>query len=321
MKAVRYHAYGSEPTVEEVDAPAIGPDDVLIRVERAALNPLDVKLHSGRMQWYFALQLPYVMGSDLAGVVERVGSAVTNRKPGEQVIGHRTPLVGGAFAQLAAVPACDCVALPPSLSLSQGAAIPTAASTAWLALFETGRLQAGQSVLVHAGAGGVGGFAVQFAKAAGAHVVATASGEGVNVVRSLGADLVIDYQVEDFDQIVSSLDLVLDTVGGETLDRSFAVLKRGGRLVSAVIAPDPAKAAAADVEAHRIYFRLEPGALSTIVEQVVRRDMTVLIDSEFPFHDVSRALARQASARARGKVVLTEVQGSLVGLPQRPAMR
>ena len=304
MKAIRYHAYGDVPQVEQVEFPEIAEDEVLVRVAAAALNPLDVKLHSGAMQWYFPLALPYAMGSDLAGTVERAGSAVTGRPPGTRVIGRRAPLVGGAFAEFAAVPAADCILLPPQLDFGEGAAIPTAAGTAWLALFETARLQAGERILVHAGAGGVGGFAVQFAKAAGAVVYATASGDGLDVVRRLGADHVIDYRAAPFEAAVTGMDVVLDTVGFETLDRSFAVMRRGGRLVSVVMPPDPTKAEAAGVFASRVYYKLEPGGLQAICDRIVDEDLKILVDREFPLAEFRAAFARQASGRARGKVLL-----------------
>ena len=307
MKAIRYHAYGDPPRIEDLEPPVIGPDDVLVQVAAATLNPLDIKLHSGARQSYFPLDFPYIMGSVLAGTVERVGAAVDGLRPGDRVIGRRAPVLGGAFAQFAAVPAADCFPLPAAMSFSTGAGIPTAAGTAWLALFGTARLRRGQSVLVHAGAGGVGSFAVQFAKAAGAEVFATASGDGLDIVRRLGADHVIDYRAQPFETVVEGLDVVLDTVGFDTLDRSFGILKRGGHLVSAVMEPDEAKARAAAVSISRIHYRLEPGGMTSICSKIVDLDLEVLIDCEIPFVDFNQAIARQASGRARGKVVLVDI--------------
>lgn len=248
MKAVRIHGYQQAPKIEDIPTPEIGPDEVLIRVEAAALNPLDGKLQAGNMERFFPLTFPYTMGTDFAGTVERVGTSVSSWQPGNKVIARPDPTTGGAFAELAAVPSASCVALPPSVSMTD------AAGTAWKALFEAAGLEAGQTVLIHAG--GVGSFAVQFAHAAGARVFATASGDGVELVRSLGADRVIDYKAEDFASRVSDVDVVLDTIGGETQTRSFDVLRSGSYLISTVMPPDEATAKTRGVSASMVYLSL-----------------------------------------------------------------
>jgi NADPH:quinone reductase-like Zn-dependent oxidoreductase len=304
MRALRYHRYNGDLAIEELPDPAPGTDEVLVRIAAAALNPLDLKLHSGRMQWYFELQLPYAMGTDLAGIVASVGAGVVDFRPGDRVVCRRPPLLGGAVAELALLPQGDCAALPPAMSMLEGAAIPTAAGTARASVIEVAKLKAGQSILIHAGAGGVGSFAVQFAKLAGAHVIATASGDGVELVRSLGADEVIDYRAHDFVRAVSDVDVVLDTIGLATQERSFDVLKPGGHLVSLVSAPDSDKARTKGVAASRVYYQLRPGQLRALVDEVAAKQVKVLIDSTVPFEQFPKALDRLGSGRARGKVVL-----------------
>lgn len=308
MRALRYSQYETPLTIEDMPLPDVGVDDVLIRTEAAALNPLDVKLHSGTMQWFFKLELPYIVGSDLAGTVERVGSGVRAFRPGDRVIGRRPPLLGGAFAEYVAVPQADCTLLPAGISVAEGAAIPTACGTAWAAVLDVAKLQAGQSILIHAAAGGVGSIAVQLAKRAGAHVIATASGDGLEIARSLGADRVIDYRREDFAQLLSGLDVVFDTVGGETQERSFAVLRPNGLLMSAVSQPDENKAKERDIRVARIYYKLVPGGLAVLVDEFVAMKVRILIDSRYPFERYAEAFERQASGRARGKIVVDMVK-------------
>lgn len=304
MRALRYHDYGTEPSLETIPEPVPGPGEVLVRVEKAALNPLDIKLLSGGWRAYFALDLPYVMGSDFAGAIVAAGDRQGESMIGTAVVGRRAPLVGGAFADYAVVGLDYCAVLPPSMAADHGAAIPTAAGTAWEALFDAGQLRSGQTVLIHAAAGGVGGFAVQFAKAIGARVIATASGDGIELARGYGADEVIDRHSVDFADMIERVDLVVDTVGSEAQRRSFEVLRPGGRLVSVVSVPDAALAAASRVEAVRVYHRLEPGGLAVLVGRVIDLGVRVTIDDVYPFSDPAMALDRQRSGRARGKIIL-----------------
>ncbi len=280
---------------------------MLIRVEAAALNPLDVQLQAGSIERLLPLTFPYTMGVDLAGTVERVGTDVATWRPGDRVIARHKPATGGAFAEFVSIAADSCVALPPTMPMTDGAGIPTAGCTAWKALFVDAELRAGQTVLIHAGAGGVGSFAVQFAHAAGAYVFATASGDGLELVRSLGADRVIDYRTEVFERLVSNADVVLDTIGGDTLTRSCDVLRPGGHLVSAVRPPDAATAKAKGVAASMVSLSawLNGSHLRTVVNEVQEKSIRVLIDRTLPMSQVVEALERQASGRARGKIILT----------------
>ncbi|WP_322981462.1 NADP-dependent oxidoreductase [Pseudomonas sp. C11] len=307
MKAVRIHAYNEAPTLEDAPIPEIGADDILVRIQAAALNPLDALLVSGVASRFFTIRLPLTLSSDFAGTVERVGEAVSQWKPGDAVIGWADAGTSGGLAELAAVPASGAVALPSSLSMAQGAAIPTAGSTAWHALFSVAKLQAGETVLIHGGAGGVGSFAVQFAHKAGARVIATASGDGLELVRRLGAAEVIDYKTQDFASLVSGVDVVLDLVGDETQMRSFSVLRRGGRLVSTVAAApvDEVAMQAHGVSASIIYVKAYASRLDEVVAAVAEQGIEVVLDRNLPLAQFAEAWERQISRRARGKIVVS----------------
>lgn len=305
MRAARLGAYRARLLVQEVPAPVVGPDDVLVRVAAAALNPLDVRIQQGLASDLFPVRFPYTPGTDLAGVVEAVGARVGGWMAGAAVVARTDPREGGALAELAAVPARHLARLPAGLSLEEAAGAPTAAGAAWQALMETGGLRAGETVLVHAGAGGVGSFAVQIARNAGARVIATASGDGVEVVRSLGAHAVIDHRAEVFEALAREVDLVLDTVGGETQRRSFGVLRRGGRLVSTVEPPSVALSEAHGVEGGFVLHRPDAVRLSRLLVLIAAGSLRTQLDSVTPLEGLAEAFARQASGRARGKVVVT----------------
>jgi len=304
MKAARIHDYGAPLALEEVQTPEIGPDEVLVRVKAAALNPLDVQLHSGKMHGFFPLGFPYTLGTDLAGTVERAGASVTRWRGGEAVVARTDPTKGGALAEFAVVPAADLAAAPKAASL-EDAGIPTAAGTAWQALFEVADLRRGQTVLVHAGAGGIGSFAIQLARNAGARVIATASGAGMEIARRLGADQVIDYRSERFEDRLSDLDMVLDTVRDDTQQRSFGVLRPGGTLVSTTAPPDEALAKAHRVSASFVFHQSDGSRLQKIVERIDAGTLKVLMDRTVPLEALDDAFRHQGSGRARGKIILS----------------
>lgn len=304
MKAARIHAYKQIPVVENIPLPEIAAHQVLLRIEAAALNPLDALVVSGVAAQFFDIKLPITPGTDFAGTVVEVGSAVENWRAGDRVIAFTDASSSGGFAQFAAVPAKACVALPPELSAAEGAAIPIAATTAWHSLFSTAYLKAGETVLIHAAAGGVGTFAVQFAKNAGAKVIATASGDGVDLVARLGADEVIDYRSQDFAELVRDVDVVLDLVGGETQLRSFEVLRSGGRLVSTVMPPDASIARSFGVTTTIFYAAPYAYRLGELISEIVKQGVSVVIDREVPLDDFTEAWTRLTSGHARGKILL-----------------
>lgn len=316
MKAVRIHQYGSidNAVLEEISAPKIGLDEVLVQVEAASINPLDVKLISGDMKDYFPLTMPYTVGTDLSGTVVEAGLLAARWKQGDRVIARLEPGSslnkhrGGAFAEFVVVPAQLLTTAPTKLDLATSAGLPTAAGTAWQALFENAHLKPGQTILVHAGAGGVGSFAVQLAKYIGARVISTVSAANTGLVRSLGADQVIDYRTEDFSVALRDVDVVLDTVGGETLSKSYQVLKPGGFLISLVMPPDQEQAEAHDITATFIGHRSHAARLDLIAGLCDAGKLRVIVNRTFYLSDMQEGLAHSASGRACGKILLRPAQ-------------
>lgn len=286
MKALHITAFGTEATLADLPAPTPGPDQVAVDVVAAALNPLDLKLASGAMHDYFPSALPYILGTDFSG---RVATAGPGWQVGDPVIGRLDPVNGGAFAEKIVIDAAHLAPAPSHTSLTDAAGVPTAAATAWQALVEVANVQSGQTVLVHAAAGGVGSFAVQIARRLGARVVATASGSGVAIAEKLGADSVLDYRQVAFDSELRGIDVVLDTVGGEVGIRSRQVLKPGGLLVTT---PAPAEGA------EFVFHTSDAARLAKVAE------LEVLVDRTFPLADGAQALAYLAEGHARGKVLL-----------------
>ena len=306
MKAARIHAYGTiaDILIEDMPDPEPGLDDVLIRVEAAALNPLENKLIAGYLKGFFPLAFPYTLGTDLAGTVVATGRLVATVKPGDRVIARTDPTVGGAFAELAAVPARLVVPVPRNVPLASLAGLPTAAASAWQALFEAAAIQPGQSVLVHAGAGGVGSFAVQLARLAGADVTATASAANLDLVRSLGAEEVIDYRSQDFATVVKAVDLVIDTIGGETLERSLGIIRPGGKLVGLSAPFDTEAAKARGIDAQFLFHQSDAGRLAAVAALVAEGRLQSIIGKEFALSDTALALRLLSKGGARGKTLL-----------------
>ena len=305
MRAARIHDYGAAPVLDDAQAPAMGPDEVLVRVRAARLNPLDVKLQSGAMRDFFPLAFPYTLGTDLAGSVEQAGPLATRWRQGDEVVARLDPTRGGALADFAVVPATYLAAAPTTVSLADAAGVPTAAGTAWQALFDVAKLKRGETLLVHAGAGGVGSFAIQLARMTGARVVATASGTGIDIARRLGADQVIDYRSDDFTTKVSDVDVVLDTIGGETQQRSFGVLRARGTLVATASPPDETLAKAHQVRASFVFHQSDGSRLGLLLRLLDAGTLEVLVDRKVALEELDDAFRHQASGRARGKIILS----------------
>jgi NADPH:quinone reductase-like Zn-dependent oxidoreductase len=242
MKAVRVHKFGSPEviSIDDLPKPQPGRGEVVVRVKAAGIGPWDGLIRSGKS--VLPHPLPLTLGSDLSGEVDSVGAGVENLKIGDEVFGVTNERFTGAYAEYAVARAAMLAPKPKRLNHTHAASVPVVAVTAWQMVFDFAQLSSGQAVLVHGGAGNVGGYAVQLAKRAGAVVIATASVENDSYVRRLGADGVIDYRVRRFEERVKEIDAVLDTVGGETLDRSYGVLKRGGIVVSSATQPSKEKA-------------------------------------------------------------------------------
>jgi NADPH:quinone reductase-like Zn-dependent oxidoreductase len=237
-----------EPLREaDVPEPIVGAHDVLVRVEAAGLNPLDEKIRAGEFKQVLPYKLPLIPGNDVAGTVIRVGAGVRGFKPGDEVYARPGQDRIGTFAERIAVAEGDLALKPASISMHEAGSLPLVALTAWQALVERGRVRPGQNVLIHAGAGGVGSVAIQLAKHLGASVATTASGSNADFVRELGADTVIDYRTQDFEQRLVGYDLVLDSLGGENLEKSLRVLGPGGKAIGIAGPPDPAFAREADL--------------------------------------------------------------------------
>ncbi|GDY60887.1 hypothetical protein SAV14893_002800 [Streptomyces avermitilis] len=221
-----------EPLQEaDVPEPTVGEHDVLVRVEAAGLNPLDEKIRAGEFKQILPYKLPLILGNDVAGTVISVGTAVRGFKPGDEVYARPHQDRIGTFAERIAIAEDDLALKPASISMEEAGSLPLAALTAWQALVERGKVRPGQKVLIHAGAGGVGSIAIQLAAHLGASVATTASGSNADFVRALGADTVIDYRSQDFEQLLTGYDLVLDSLGGENLEKSLRVLKPGGKAI------------------------------------------------------------------------------------------
>ncbi|MGW3056584.1 NADP-dependent oxidoreductase [Streptomyces goshikiensis] len=291
--------------VTDVPVPAVGPRDVLIEVRAAGVNPVDHLIVKGFLSTGEPSR-PLVIGNELAGVVTQVGAEASRFAVGDEVFSRVDPRVGGAFAEYVAVDESLVAAKPSRLTFEEAASLPLVALTALQALTEQADVRSGTRVLIHGGAGGVGSAAVQIAKQLGAEVVATAGSGSVELVRELGADRVIDYRTEKFEEVVSDVDVVLDTIGGETQERSFGVLKSGGTLVSIVAIPDAeAKKARWNVEARSFFMRPQGEQLAHLAGLVESGQLRPIVETVFPLDEASEALQKVERGGARGKTVIS----------------
>jgi len=268
MKAVRVHRFGPPEVISLDDLPKPEPDrgEVVVRVKAAGIGPWDALIRSGKS--VLPQPLPLILGSDLSGEVDSVGVGVEKFKVGDEVFGVTNERFTGAYAEYAVAKAEMLAPKPKRLNHTHAASIPVVAVTAWQMVFDLAQVSSGQAVLVHGGAGNVGGYAVQLAKRVGAMVIATASVENNSYVRRLGADGVIDYRAKRFEERVKDIDVVLDTVGGETLDRSYGVLKRGGIVVSAAAQPSRERAEQHGVRAFFFLVQVTTERLKMIGEMI-----------------------------------------------------
>ncbi|HLK51771.1 MAG TPA: NADP-dependent oxidoreductase, partial [Bryobacteraceae bacterium] len=287
MKAVRLHEYGGPEVLKYEDAPRPEPaaGEILVKVHAAAVNPVDWKVRAGHLKGFLNYQLPLIPGWDLSGVVQAAGPGVTAWKNGDEVYSRPDISRNGAYAEYIAVKATEVARKPKSLDHTQAAAIPLAALTAWQALFDAGGLQAGQRVLIHAAAGGVGTFAVQLARWKGAHVLGTASERNHAFLRQLGADETIDYSKVRFEDVVHDVDLVLDAMAGETRDRSWKVIRKGGILVTILGQPSAEDAAKHGVRAAGVFVQPNQAELDQISGLVDSGKLKPIIEAVLPLQD------------------------------------
>lgn len=310
MKAVVINHYGSKEELHEilVEDPVPGPRQVIVKLSATSINPIDWKLREGYLKQLFDWPFPIILGWDAAGVITEVGEQVTEWKTGDRVFARPATTRFGTYAEYAAVDADLLARIPDNISFAEAASVPLAGLTAWQALFDHADLKPGEKVLVHAGAGGVGSLAVQFAKVRGAYVIATAGAENSDFLKSLGVDEVIDYHTTHFEDVLSDIDVVFDTMGGEIQKASFKVLKKGtGRLVSIVNAPDQTLAERYGVAAESIWLKENGGQLKEIADLLASGKVKAIVGAEFPFSEqgLKEAHALSETHHARGKIVIT----------------
>jgi len=303
MKAVRIHGFGGTDALKYEDAPIPEPkeDEILIRVIAAGINPFDVDLREGYIK---SLTFPLTLGLDVAGVVEKTGAKITRFKKGDAVYAFLNYIEQGGYAEFAIAKENWVSPKPKSITHQEAASLPVAACTAWLALVEKANLGAGQTVLIHGGSGGVGSLAIQIAKARGARVIATASASNQELLRQLGADQAIDYKATKFEDVVKDVDVVLDSIGGDTLVRSYGVIKKGGIVVSLVAEVDQKALDAHGIRGVAIGVKPSADRLAEITKLVDANKLKPMVSQVFPLSDAVKAREAVATHHTRGKIVL-----------------
>ena len=309
MKAVRIHDYGGPEVLRHEDAPQPEPaaGEVLVRVHAAAVNPIDWKVRAGYLKSMIRYPLPMIPGWDFSGVVEAAGNGVTEWKKGDEVYGRPDLGRDGAYGEYIAVRAPEIANKPKSLDHIHAAAIPLAGLTAWQAIFNVGGLSAGQKILIHAASGGVGSFAVQLAKWKGAYVIGTASARNHDFLRQLGADETIDYQSARFEDAVRDVDVVLDSLAGETRTRSWQVLKKGGILVSILGPPSAEEATRYGVRAGSLLVQPNAAELRELAALADSGKLRTIVETVLPLKEAARAQEINQTLHTRGKIVLQVV--------------
>ncbi|WP_144701849.1 NADP-dependent oxidoreductase [Fictibacillus phosphorivorans] len=337
MKAMIIDRYGEDVALQEtkIDIPEIGEQDLLIRIHAASINPIDFKIRDGKVKMLLSFQMPLILGNDFSGTVEQVGSKVTKFQPGDKVFGRPRKSRIGTFAEYISIHEEDVAIAPSNISLIESASLPLVGLTTWQAFHDVLQLKEGQKILIHAGAGGVGTFAIQLAKTMGAYVATTASNRGYDLVKSLGADEIINYKEQDFEKVLKGYDAVFDTLGGTSLEKSFKVLRPGGKIVSVSAVPNKAFAAENNlgffkkvifsivsskiaklerkhnVHYHFLFMKPSGEQLSKIADLVEKEVIVPVIDKVFPFKDAQKAIEYVETGRAKGKVII-KVESPLI---------
>ena len=311
MKAVRIHEYGSINVLryEDVPRPIPGEGEVLIRLYATSANPFDCAARAGYMAGYFNYTFPLILGTDVSGVIEEVGSGVTYFSPGDAVYGRAGVYRDGTYARYVVASVAEITAKPETIDFIQAAALPHVTLTAWQALYVLADLQPGQTVLIHAAAGGVGHIAVQLAKLRGAKVIGTAS-VNLDLLKELGVDQIINYSTTPFESVVHDVDVVLDTIGGDTLQRSWSTLKPGGILVSTI--EQPSEEMAAQYGVRQAMVVTAPPVAETLTEvarMVDAGQIKPVVSMVLPLKEMEKAHEIIEGKHARGKIVLQESEG------------
>jgi len=312
----------------EIPEPELRANDVLVEIRAASVNLLDNKIRDGEFKLILPYRLPLVLGNDVAGVVVRAGANVRKFKPGDEVYARPDQARIGTFAEYIAIDEADVAMKPNNLTMEEAASLPLVALTAWQVLVERADVQKGQKVLIHAGSGGVGTIAIQLAKHLGAYVATTTSTANVDLVKSLGADIVVDYKKEDFEKVLQGYDVVLNSLGKDTLEKSIAVLKPGGKLISISGPPDPdfarqngsgwplrqvmrllslgirRKSKRRGIGYSFLFMTANGGQLEKITALIEAGHIRPVMDRIFPFEKTNEALDYIQTGRAKGKVVI-----------------
>ncbi|MDZ4481982.1 NADP-dependent oxidoreductase [Bacillus cereus] len=329
MKAIIIDRYGKVPMrMAEVPTPEINEYEVLAEIHAASINPIDFKIRDGKVKMLLKYEMPLILGNDFAGVITKVGSKVTRFKVGDEIYARPRKNKIGTFAEYIAIHEDDIALKPKNLSFEEAASIPLVGLTSYQALHDIMQLQKGQKILIHAGSGGVGTFAIQLAKIMGAIVTTTASEAGANLVTSLGADEIINYKTEKFEDILKNYDAVFDTIGGATLEKSFNIIKRGGNIVSVSGMPNArfgkefgsgffktllfslaSKKLTALEKKHNaqysfLFMKPSGDQLRTIANYIEAGEIKPVIDRVFPFEDAQKAMEYSEAGRAKGKIIV-----------------
>ncbi|MDA1871473.1 NADP-dependent oxidoreductase [Bacillus thuringiensis] len=329
MKAMIIDRYGKVPMrMAEVPTPEINEYEVLAEIHAASINPIDFKIRDGKVKMLLKYEMPLILGNDFAGVITKVGSKVTRFKVGDEIYARPRKNKIGTFAEYIAIHEDDIALKPKNLNFEEAASIPLVGLTSYQALHDIMQLQKGQKILIHAGSGGVGTFAIQLAKIMGAIVTTTASEAGANLVTSLGADEIINYKTEKFEDILKNYDAVFDTIGGATLEKSFNIIKSGGNIVSVSGMPNArfgkefgsgffktllfslaSKKLTALEKKHNaqysfLFMKPSGDQLRTIAYYIEAGQIKPVIDRVFPFEDAQKAMEYSESGRAKGKIIV-----------------
>jgi len=330
MKAFIVSRYGKKEKIHltEIPEPIVKENDVLVQVYSAGVNLLDSKLRNGEFKMILPYKIPFTLGHDVSGVVIKVGSNVSKFKVGDEVYARPADHRIGTFAEFISINENDLASKPKNLSMEEAASIPLVGLTAWQALVEKANLKKGQKAFIQAGSGGVGSFAIQLAKHLGATVATTTSTENINMVKNLGADVIIDYKKEDFETILKDYDVVLNSQDRKTLEKSLKVLKTGGKVISISGPPDPdfgqvinanwflkivlkflsagirTKAKRLGVSYSFLFMRAQGDQLNKITKLLESGVIKAVMDKVFPFEQTNEAMAYVETGRTKGKVVV-----------------
>jgi NADPH:quinone reductase-like Zn-dependent oxidoreductase len=306
MKAIRIHEYGARSVLryEDCSIPMVSDGEVLVRVIATAVNPVDWKIREGMLKEMISYEFPLILGWDVSGIVEAVGRDVRKFSIGDLVYSRPELTRNGTYAEFIVIREDEVAYKPNTISFTEAASIPLAGITAWEAVINSGQIQPGQSILIHAASGGVGSLAVQLAKWKGANVFATTSEKNRTFVKSLGADEIIDYRNVKFQDVVNNVDVVFDTIGGQVQEVSWSVLKAGGILVSIVQPPDEGRAREVDAIGKFIFIQPNADILLELAKLIDGGIVRPIIGAEFSLNNITKAHELSESGRARGKIVL-----------------